>query len=1002
VSADYDKSSLGHPRPSREELEAENARLRAALAQARLDTDSTAAGNARMAKAGRDELLVSSALNDELRRTNSELEASRAALAESEDRYRSVVESATDYAIITTDTEGRITSWNTGAWRVLGWDEAEVLGRDGALIFTPEDRETGQPEAERLAARDHGAVADERWHMRRDGSRFWAQGQLTQLRGSLRGYLTILRDHTEQRRAEERVRAGEAFLRTVLDASLDCTVVVEPDGCLSYMNASGLRLMDLDGIEAVRGREWAVLWPEPARTRVHDAVAAALAGDPSRFAAFGPTAKGTPKWWDVTVAPVPGAGGQVARVVAMARDVTDARQAEQVLRESEERHRAIIESATEYAIFTLHRDGRVTSWNVGAKRILGWEASEIIGRDAALLYTPEDQVADEPRTEMQAALAEGHVDGGRWMLRRDGKRFWATQTLTRLLDGDGEERGFLKILRDRTEARVAEERLRESETRFRHMADSAPALIWTTDAAGQVAFANMHFDHVFGRPASEMLGEGWAEVVLADDLGSFRAAFVGAFHAGRPFRTEVRVRDRDGQVRWMRCEGVPRLDDAGNFLGYTGCAVDISDARLAAEELERRVAARTAELSQALGQLHEEVLERERVEDALRQSHKMEAVGQLTGGIAHDFNNMLQAIGGSLEMMRRRVEQGRPEEAGRYVEGARRTVERAAALTHRLLAFARRQALAPKLVEPDTLVEGMAELIRRTVGPAIQVELRIRGGIWTVLCDPSQLENALLNLAINARDAMPDGGTLTISTQHVRLSAMDVAGEEGVEPGEYIEIAVTDTGAGMDEVTRSRAFEPFFTTKPLGQGTGLGLSQLYGFARQSDGVVRLDSVPGQGTTVRLYLPRHARIGMAQEVGSGQAEARQAGAGETVLLVEDEAQVRELVAEALRELGYDVMEASDGPAALRVLHGSRGSRVDLLVTDVGLPGGLNGRQVADAARERRPGLPVLFVTGYAGGALEAHLAPGMAVISKPFTLDALAQRVRAMLEAIPAT
>jgi len=536
---------------------------------------------------------------------------------------------------------------------------------------------------------------------------------------------------------------------------------------------------------------------------------------------------------------------------------------------------------------------------------------------------------------------------------------------------------------------------RESEARFRHMADSAPALIWMSDAEGQVVFANRHYDHLFGRPVAAMLGQGWEADVLPEDLPSYRTAFRDAFRTRQTFRREARVRDKQGQVRWLRCEAVPRLNDQGSFLGYTGCAVDITEARLATEELETRVAERTAALEQAVGALHAEALERESAEAALRQSQKMEAIGQLTGGIAHDFNNMLQVIGGSLEMIQRRVEQGRGLEVGRYLDNAQKTVVRASGLTHRLLAFARRQALQPTPLEPGELVEGMAELIRRTVGPAVTIQLHLDNDLWSVLCDPSQLENVLLNLAINARDAMPEGGTLTIATAKVMLCQADVADQEGAAPGEYVEISVADTGMGMDEATKAHAFEPFFTTKPIGQGTGLGLSQVYGFVRQSGGLVRLDSSPGQGTTVRLRLPRHESFQGPQALET-PTEPAIAGANEVVLLVEDEKGVREAAAERLRELRYTVLEAEDGLAALRLLESD--AHVDLLVTDVGLPNGMNGRQLADAARERRPSLPVLFITGYAGGALEEHLAANMAVIGKPFTLDVLARNVKAMLEA----
>ncbi len=344
---------------------------------------------------------------------------------------------------------------------------------------------------------------------------------------------------------------------------------------------------------------------------------------------------------------------------------------------------------------------------------------------------------------------------------------------------------------------------------------------------------------------------------------------------------------------------------------------------------------------------------------------------------------MLQGVTGSLELMRRRVEQARATEAARYVESARQTVQRAAALTHRLLAFARQLPLDPGPVNLDRLAAGMADLIRRTVGPAVQVELRLGNGTWHVLCDENQMENALLNLCVNARDAMPDGGWLTIATVETQLSAADLTDEEGLAPGAYAVISVTDTGAGMDPEVKARVFEPFFTTKPLGQGTGLGLSQLYGFVRQSGGLARIESAPGQGTTVRLYLPRHEPAPAEDAQDGGEAT-------DVVLLVEDETMLRQAAAEWLREAGYRVLVAPDGAAVMRLLHGA--GRVDALVTDVGLPGGMNGRQLADAAHARRPGLPVLFVTGYAGTALP----PGAEVIRKLFTLDELAERVWGIL------
>jgi PAS domain S-box-containing protein len=384
--------------------------------------------------------------------------------------------------------------------------------------------------------------------------------------------------------------------------------------------------------------------------------------------------------------------------------------------------------------------------------------------------------------------------------------------------------------------------------------------------------------------------------------------------------------------------------------------------RALAASLEAQVAIRTRELMEA--------------EASLRQSQKMEAVGQLTGGLAHDFNNLLTGITGSLQLMQTRIAQGRFSDVDRYVRVAQDAASRAAALTHRLLAFSRRQTLEPKAVNVNKLVAGMEELVRRTVGPAV-------------------LENALLNLCINARDAMPDGGKLTIETGNRWLDEQAARARE-VPPGQYVSLCVSDSGTGIPPEIVSKVFDPFFTTKPIGQGTGLGLSMIYGFARQSGGQVRIYSEVGLGTMLCLYLPRHLGDATDAAPESDPIPAVRSEGGETVLVVDDEPSVRMLVTDVLQEVGYTALEAEDGPAALKVLQSD--VRIDLLVTDVGLPGGLNGRQVADAARAIRPQLKVLFITGYAENAAigHGHLEPGMHVLTKPFAMDTLAHRIKDLM------
>ncbi len=411
-------------------------------------------------------------------------------------------------------------------------------------------------------------------------------------------------------------------------------------------------------------------------------------------------------------------------------------------------------------------------------------------------------------------------------------------------------------------------------------------------------------------------------------------------------------------------------------------ALRTSEARLreANETLETKISERTAELTQA--------------SEALRQSQKMEAIGQLTGGIAHDFNNLLAAISGSVEVIKRRLETGRSDGLERFITAALNSTHRAAALTHRLLAFSRLQSLDPKPADVRKLVSGMSDLLHRSLGESIELETAYAGDLWSALTDSNQLENAILNLAINARDAMPTGGRLTIEVQNTSLDASASVSNDDVVPGDYVVISVSDTGSGMAPDVMAKAFDPFFTTKPIGQGTGLGLSMIYGFAKQSAGHARLYSEVGRGTTVKLYLPRALQPG--EQSGTSPDTPLQRGLGESVLVVEDEENVRHLIVEVLKDLGYRHFEAAEARAAIEIIESN--VPIDLLVTDVGLPH-INGRQLAEIARDRRPGLKVLFVTGYAQHAAirGQFLDHDMDMLTKPFGLDALASKLRSVLE-----
>jgi PAS domain S-box-containing protein len=521
---------------------------------------------------------------------------------------------------------------------------------------------------------------------------------------------------------------------------------------------------------------------------------------------------------------------------------------------------ALLESAVDYAIIGLDLDGLVTSWSQGAANILGWPEAEMIGRPATSFFTPEDRQAGIPQAEMKSALETGRGSDERWHIRKNGTRFWASGEMMKLKADNGAAAGFVKILRDKTSERVAALKLQELAT-----------------------------------------------------------------------------------------------------------------------SLEVQVEARSLALHKA--------------EEALRQSQKMEALGQLTGGIAHDFNNLLTGIIGSLDILRRRLAAHRLEDLDRFMDAATVSAHRAASLTHRLLAFARQQSLDTRPSDVNELVAGMEDLLHRTLGETIALSISLDAETWQALADHNQLENAILNLCLNARDAMEGGGSLTIATANISFDAAYAAAHEDVEPGDYVVISVSDTGTGMTKEVAARAFDPFFTTKPIGEGTGLGLSMIYGFAKQSGGHVRIDSQPGQGTTVKIFLRRAEAVEFADAATEQEVPL---GRGETVLVVEDDPTVRLLMVDVLDELGYRHIEVPDGQAAVPVLQSRQ--RIDLLLTDVGLPN-LNGRQVAEIGRRSRPELKVLFVTGYAEKAALRHgfLEPGMEMLMKPFALEALALKIRTMIE-----
>ncbi|MCB8822276.1 PAS domain S-box protein [Microvirga rosea] len=783
------------------------------------------------------------------------------------------------------------------------------------------------------------------------------------------------------------------------------------------------------------------------------------------------------------------ADGKRVRFIGAVQDITDRKEAEEALRISKERLLYALDAAGMVGTWdwhipsdTIYADAKFADMFSVDPDLAAQGTSR---RNFKSRIHPDDVARVMAATEHSIATGEKFSQEYR-LIQQDGTLRWVIGQGECLYDEDGKPLRFPGAVVDVTERKHTEEALRESEARFRLMADSAPALIWATDAEAKLTFVNKRYEKELGLTLEGIHRGEWRKVIYEEDGEQLTGAFMRAYQTQTPFQAEVRVWDRQGRLRWLRCEGVPRRDTMGQFLGYVGCNIDITEARLAADALEAKIEQRTRELNsiwrvsrdlfcicgfdgyyqsvnpawtEALGYaaqeligrscldlVHPEDVERAKsefdrlrhtdmvetdlrirahdgsyrwynwtsiaegdvfyaagrditgrkeLEEQLRQSQKMEAIGQLTGGIAHDFNNLLTGIIGSLDLLKTRLGQGRYEHITRYADAATTSANKAASLTHRLLAFARRQPLDPRPVNVNQLVKSMEDLLHRTTGESISLNLKTDSGLWLTRCDPNQLENALLNLVINARDAMPEGGKLTIETSNVGLDDDEVAAQRDISPGQYIALCVTDTGIGMPPEVRMRAFDPFFTTKPLGQGTGLGLSMIYGFAKQSEGHVRITSEVGKGTTVKIYLPRYTG-GIKDEASPDDAGQRKSGAGEVVLVVEDDATVRSLIVDVLADLGYQALEACDGPTGLQCLKSIH--HIDLLITDVGLPG-MNGRDLADAAREQRPDLKVLFITGYAENTALASgfLGHGMEMITKPFAVDNLAARIRDMIE-----
>lgn len=665
------------------------------------------------------------------------------------------------------------------------------------------------------------------------------------------------------------------------------------------------------------------------------------------------------------------------QVAVLFKDLTERRTAERALRESEAQFRAFAQ-AVPNQVWASQPDGYLYWFNEQVYLYTGANEGSLDGKEGWGAIVHADDVAQAAET-WGRALRSGQAYRAEFRIRRaDGewRRFAVHAEPVR--DDSGDITRWVGANIDIEDIRRQGEELERVNDILSDLLTGATAerdQLWTlstdmlarADYEGGLSAVNPAWTETLGWTEQELLTNPYADIIDPEDTEATVAALTRMRETGRPTRFQNRIQSKDGvwtPIDWT----VAPEPDGENFIAV---GRDLTEDK-----------AREHQLMQA--------------QDALRQSQKMEAVGQLTGGIAHDFNNLLAGISGSLELLQKRIGEGRLGGVERYITAAQGAAERAAALTQRLLAFSRRQTLDPKAIDVNRLISGMEDLIRRSAGPTVKVAFVEADDVWATRIDPSQLENALLNLCINSRDAMmPDGGQLTIETANNTLDD-NAAAELDLPPGQYVSLSVTDTGTGMSPEIIAQAFDPFFTTKPLGQGTGLGLSMIHGFVRQSGGQVRLRSEVGKGTIFCLYLPRFMGEIGEESAAQGPHSAVE-GHGETVLVIDDEPTVRMLIVEVLEEAGYRTLQAGDGPSGLALLHAS--PQVDLLITDVGLPGGMNGRQVADAARETRPGLKVLFVTGYAENAAvgDGLRDDGMEVLTKPFVMSELGEKIRDMIE-----
>jgi PAS domain S-box-containing protein len=753
-------------------------------------------------------------------------------------RFELLVNALSDYAICMLDLDGFITSWNVGAQRVEGYGVHEAVGQHFSRFFTPEDQAKQLPEKILAEARATGRYEAEGWRLRKDGSRFWANAIVQPVRdehGDLIGYAKITRDMTERMAAQE------------------------------------------------------------------------------------------------------------------------------ALRQANQQFRMLVEGVTDYAIYMLDPSGVVTNWNAGAERLKGYTADEVVGQHFSKFYTKEERASGIPGRVLDIAAREESYETEGWRVRKDGSRFWASVVVDAIRDTQGRLQGFAKVMRDITERRAAQEVLRESERQFRLLVRGVTDYaLYMLDPNGIVTSWNLGAERMKGYVADEIIGQHFSKFYTERDraAGMPTRALTTAMSEGRFEADGLRVR-KNGDLFWANVVIDPIRDERDKLIGFAKITRDITERQKAQSALQDAQAQRA-------------------------HMQKMDALGKLTGGVAHDFNNMLAVVSGYIPVIKSKVADD--PKASRAAEAIALAARRGEALTRHLLTFSRRQIFDLTVVQLAERVEALRTMLASSIGASIRLITTIGAEVWPVKVDAGELELALVNITLNARDAMPSGGTISVIAENVVLSRGDTPAQ--IE-GDFVAVRVTDTGAGIAPDVLPKIFDPFFTTKQVNKGSGLGLSQVHGFAHQSRGTVVVESELGKGTTVTLYLPRANES--AHHAESEPAVERACGGN--VLVVEDNPEVADVTVSMLEQLGYDVQVASDAAAALSAI--DAGS-FDLVVSDIVMPGGMDGVGLARVLHGCKPHLPVLLVTGYSQAA--ADVTGEFTVIRKPFQLADLSRMAARMIAA----